>query len=463
MKTGAEIRGIIRGKTRKLSALISVILISAFFSAVSAEEFTSSSFKVLEPVLQPAGYSTSSGYSLIGTISQIAIGTSTASSFNLSGGFLYYPFASSPVVTATAGDGQVSLSWTASQGFLGWTVSGYNVGRSTAPGGPYTFSASLGNVTSSTRTGLTNGTTYYFVVRAEDAFVNNIATSSEVSSAPVAAPVSPTPTPTPSVGGGGGGGGLPPTLPHLTKVLIKGRAYPAASITIFKDGTTAATPKADQNGNFEAEIGANAGIYTFSIYAIDSENRRSLTTSFTTNIPSGQTVTISDIVLSPTIGADKSQVKFGNDIKFFGYAYPASQINVIINSEHGIADTAESDKFGFWDYVLDSGSLEKGDHTTKTQTVTQDSLISPFSESLAFRVGDSDTLFSKLPALRPAAPAACNKNGDINNDGRVNIIDFSIMLFFWNQRSPKNPCADINGDGIVNLFDFSIMLFWWTG
>src|SRR3989338_6196827 len=166
--------------------------------AAKADEFTSSSFKILEPVLQPAGYSTSSGYSLIGTISQIAIGTSTASSFNLSGGFLFFPFASSPVVTAAAGDGQVSLSWTASQGFLGWTVSGYNVGQSTSPGGPYTFSASLGSGTNSTRTGLTNGTTYSFVVRAEDAFGNSVATSSEVYSTPIAAPApAPTPTPTP--------------------------------------------------------------------------------------------------------------------------------------------------------------------------------------------------------------------------------------------------------------------------
>jgi len=433
-----------------------LIFWTLFFGIRSAysEEFTSTNYKVLEPVMFSGGYSSSTGYQLFGAISQISIGTSTSASFGVNAGFFYFPFASSPVVSTTAESSQVSLSWSASQGFLGWTVSGYNVGQSTISGGPYTYT-SVGNVTSSTRTGLTNGTTYYFVVRPEDAFGNSIATSTEVSATPVAAVVPPS-------GGGGGGGGI---LVTSTRVILKGRAYPSAAITVFKDGTTAATLKADISANFQQEFEVAGGLYTFSLYAIDRENRRSLTFSFTTNMPVGLTTTISDIVIAPTIGADKSQVKYGNDIKFFGYAYPASQINVIINSDNIIADKTNSDKFGYWAYDLDSEILEMGDHTTKSQAVTPDTLKSPFSESLAFRVGDKDTLAGKLPGLlTPAAPAAvCNKNGDINNDKKINIVDFSIMLYFWKQRNPSNLCADINGDGIVNLFDFSIMLFWWTG
>lgn len=421
-----------------------------------SEEFTSTGYKVLEPIMDAGGYGSSTSFKLFGTISQISTGTSTATSFNLNAGFLYFPFASSPVVSATAGNGQVSLSWSASQGFLGWNPSGYSVGQTTASGGPYSF-ASVGNVTSSTRTGLSNGATYYFVVRALDAFNNSVATSTEVSATPVAPPAPP--------GGGGGGGGGGGILNPSTRVILKGRAYPNAAITIFKDGSVAATPKADLNANFQEEISVTGGIYTFSVYAIDTENRRSLTSSFTANVPSGLTTTISDIVIAPTIGADKSEVKIGNDIKFFGYSSPQSQLNVIINSDTMIVDKANSDKFGYWSYDLDSEKLERGDHTTKSQAVTPDNLKSPFSESLAFKVGDKDVLFGKLPSIPFVAPAgpARNKNGDINNDKKVNIVDFSIVLYFWNQRNPTNPYADINGDGIVNLFDFSVMLFWWTG
>lgn len=288
--------------------------------------------------------------------------------------------------------------------------------------------------------------------------------------APAPAP-SPAPSPAPAPAtspAGGGSGGIFVEAPKPTRVIMKGRAYPRASITAFKDGTVVGTPTADKDGNFEITVDVEGGFYTFSIFGIDVDNRRSLTYSFTTSVAKGFTVIISDIILSPTIGADKAEVKYGNDITFLGYAYPNSDVGVIINSEGQINATTSSDKIGRWEYAFDSKQVEKGSHTTKSQTVTRDNLRSPFSETLAFQVGDKDVSFGKIsrPAglITPFLPKkACNKNGDINDDGKVNIVDFSIMLFFWQQHNPKNPCADINQDGIVNLIDFSIMLFWWTG
>ena len=162
-----------------------------------AFEATSTHFKLIDPVFTiTGGFATSTSYQLNQAASQPTSGTSTSpTSFRVSGGFLYFPFVTKPVVTATAGDNSVTLTWTASQGFLGWTVSGYNVGQSTVQGGPYTYT-SLGNITSSSRTGLSGGITYYFVVRPEDAFQNSIATSSQVSATPVVpAPEEPAPAP----------------------------------------------------------------------------------------------------------------------------------------------------------------------------------------------------------------------------------------------------------------------------
>src|SRR3989344_712514 len=428
-----------------------VIFFTMIFGAkpVFSEESTSTSFKMLDTVIAPSGYATSTNFQLWSTISEVAVGTSTSVLYGVNAGSLYYPFASSPVIGATAGDTQVALSWNASTGFLGWTASGYNVAQSTTSGGPYSYT-SLGNVTSSTRTGLSNGTTYYFVIVVKDIFGNSIASSTESSGAPASSGGS---------GGGGGGGGGGSSSQGSTKVILKGRAYPKASITIFKDGATVATPTADDNGNWQLDTTVVGGIYTFSAYAIDGDNRRSLTTSFTANIPTGQTTTLSDIIIAPTIGSDKSEVKSGNNIKFYGFGYPKSDVNVVINSEVTLVDKTLSDKFGFWTYTLNSKPLELGGHTSKSQVVAPDAVISPFSESLSFRVGDRDVAFGKI--VSPAT--SCSKNGDLNNDGKVNIIDFSVLLFFWNQRSPKNPCTDINKDGIVNIFDFSIMLFWWNG
>jgi len=80
-------------------------------------------------------------------------------------------------LTATAGNGQVSLSWSASSG-----ATGYNVYDSTTSGGPYTKVGTTSN-TSYTVTGLTNGVTYYFVVTAVNTNGESSA-SAQVSAAP---------------------------------------------------------------------------------------------------------------------------------------------------------------------------------------------------------------------------------------------------------------------------------------
>jgi hypothetical protein len=64
-------------------------------------------------------------------------------------------------LTAASGDAQVSLSWTASSG-----ATGYNVKRSTTSGGGY-ITVTNGIISANYNdTGLTNGTTYYYVVTA---------------------------------------------------------------------------------------------------------------------------------------------------------------------------------------------------------------------------------------------------------------------------------------------------------
>lgn len=86
-------------------------------------------------------------------------------------------------VSASAGNAQATISWSASSG-----ATSYNVKRSTTSGGPYT---TVGSPAASpfTNTGLTNGTTYYYVVSAVNS-AGESGNSTQVSA-------------TPSGGGGG--------------------------------------------------------------------------------------------------------------------------------------------------------------------------------------------------------------------------------------------------------------------
>lgn len=82
-------------------------------------------------------------------------------------------------LAASAADAQVTLTWNTASG-----ASSYNVKRSTTSGGPYTVQS---NVSGSpyTNTGLTNGTTYYYVVSAVNT-CGESANSSQVGATPSA-------------------------------------------------------------------------------------------------------------------------------------------------------------------------------------------------------------------------------------------------------------------------------------
>jgi len=95
------------------------------------------------------------------------------------GGGNAQPPASPASLLATAGNAQISLSWAASAG-----ATSYHVKRATTSGGPFTTIASPSQP-SCTDTGLTNDTTYYYVVTALNADGES-ADSPQASAKPVA-------------------------------------------------------------------------------------------------------------------------------------------------------------------------------------------------------------------------------------------------------------------------------------
>ncbi len=258
---------------------------------------------------------------------------------------------------------------------------------------------------------------------------------------------------------GGGGGYVPPpttttTLPGTSQVNFKGRAYPKSTVTLLKDAQISATTIAGADANFQISIsGLSAGNYIFSVYSEDSKGNRSSLLTFPLSVTSGVTTNVTNIFISPTIDVNKSEVKRGENIAIFGQSASQADIIISVSSDEEFFAKTISDKDGIYLYNFDTSVLEYGSHYTKSKAAIGNQLISGFSYSINFKVGTKTVLKELITKII---------KGDSNNDKRVNLIDFSIIAYWYKRPSPP-VTVDLNNDGEVTLVDFSIMAYYWTG
>jgi len=260
------------------------------------------------------------------------------------------------------------------------------------------------------------------------------------------------PPPPPPSGGGGGGGGVPYFAP--TTVVFSGRAYPGSTITLLKDAQIAAQTVAGHDANFSITLtGLTGGNYIFGIYSEDKNGIRSSLLTFPIFLTYGAATNVSGIFIAPTIAVDKSEVKRGENIVIFGQSHPESEITIQVSSDEEFFVKTNSDKNGVYLYNFGTEVLDYGNHLTKSKAA-KNGEISPFSKAVGFVVGTKN-VFAKLPTK-------CPQKADLNNDCKVNLVDFSITAYWYKRPSPPKN-IDLNGDGKIDLIDFSIMAYYWTG
>lgn len=270
-----------------------------------------------------------------------------------------------------------------------------------------------------------------------------------------------------SGGGGGGGrgtqegntagGGFESTdAPYRSgdgQVLISGYAYPNSTVGVLVDGVFFDTVRTNNTGSYSITLEEIArGVYTFGVYATDPDDTKSSTFSTSFTVTGARTSALSNINVAPSILVEPDPVNPGQTLTVSGYALP----NATVSIQNGklrasiMKDiTTTSNASGFWSTTIDTSGFSVDTYQVRAKSAQTGGVETNWSNYTFYGVGTS----ASIPI-----------NADLNRDGKVNLIDFSILLYWWNtDGGDSEPSADINSDNKVNLTDFSIMLFNWTG
>ncbi len=247
------------------------------------------------------------------------------------------------------------------------------------------------------------------------------------------------------------------TVTTSDTAIFRGVAYPGSVVSVLRNGVIVAEAPAAPNGTFEVQIrNLVQGTYSFGIRAEDTERLISRLLTFSIFVTQGIVTVVEGISIPPTITSDKVEVKYGDVITFLGRSAPDAEIRLSFLGGDEILRRAKANSGGAWSYRINSTELGLGDHNAKARYIREDDL-SPYSLEIDFRVGDANRLRAKLSEL-----SGFRRKCDLNNDNRVNLLDFSIMAF-WYKRTGFPAKVDLSSDNQINLTDLSILAYCWTG
>ncbi len=243
-------------------------------------------------------------------------------------------------------------------------------------------------------------------------------------------------------GGSGGGGAV-----YQSGVRFSGYAYPSATVTVQKRDGTVTTVAADSRGSFSIVVPEN-NWQLFTLFATDTEGRKSTLLNFPTVLYSGYITDIAGIRFAPTITTDKVSVKKGDFITVEGAALPDTNIELVFEGLETRIFSLESDALGFYS-ITTPIAFEEGEYTIRARYPSD----TRTSRAVRLTVGSVSLL---------RVEATKNIPGDCNVDQRVTLVDFSVLAYWYGKPNPPR-CVDTNKDGMINLVDFSILAFYWNG
>ncbi|KKW16571.1 MAG: hypothetical protein UY56_C0014G0006 [Parcubacteria group bacterium GW2011_GWA1_50_14] len=157
-----------------------------------------------------------------------------------------------------------------------------------------------------------------------------------------------------------------------------------------------------------------------------------------------------------------------------GKADLATSTNFIL--ERGVIDTggshATSSGYGLETSIGQPGTgissstsfILRGGFLNFSVSVPSAATTTPTSTATTSAPG-GNTGFSApgAPATPPVITSEIIKACDFNDDSRCNIVDLSIMLYFYEERGVAIARYDLNLNLAVDFPDVSVLMYYWTG
>lgn len=247
------------------------------------------------------------------------------------------------------------------------------------------------------------------------------------------------------------------TVPEGT-LEISGCASPSAFVTIFDNNTPIGAVVANNFGYFSRLIGSQGhGLTRIQIFQEDRFQNISSTAQFTTSLKAHEDNFLS-VFLPPTVYHDKDPVVIGDHLIFRGFTCPNARVNLNINNNFTLVDTAN--ELGNWWIIADTSLYALGTHTY-TVIAEVNGQLSEESDTYIFRTaqrfrGDQGNLYpSELTTPRITSPKdrslSSSKQITISGIGPANT---QIELFAGDRligSAFSNPLGDWNF--IFNMTD----------
>jgi len=253
-----------------------------------------------------------------------------------------------------------------------------------------------------------------------------------------------------SGGGSGGRGGSTQELGD-TQITISGVGYPGRTINFLLDTESIGSVRPDSSGRFEFAADADPGTATLGMWSTDANGVRSLTLNNTFDVTQGAITNLRGIILPPTISVVNPNVNPGDIVNVSGQSAAGATVELHINDSDPV-ETVTANSAGRWTFALDTGTLSISEHSLRARAIIGSPPLT------------TQSTFSSTLQLFVGVDGRATQPSDLNRDGFVNLIDFSILIFWWQSTGgDSDPPADINQNANVGLEDFSILLFNWTG